>query len=70
MTAALCEVCGRRLTASAGRRIGPVCERRTRPARATAASTSLSHTQVDPTAAEAAGQLAITEDQEEQHAHQ
>jgi hypothetical protein len=65
----VCEVCGRRLTASAARRIGPVCERRVRDAQA-APSTSRSRPPVDPAAAEAAGQLPIDIEDQEQHATQ
>jgi hypothetical protein len=61
----LCEVCGRRLRdpASAARRVGPVCERRTRP-QPTPAGPVRSAT---PAALEGEGQLTIEEEQHAQH---
>ncbi|WP_030744496.1 DUF6011 domain-containing protein [Streptomyces sp. NRRL F-5135] len=65
MTAPRCEVCGRglRTTASAARRIGPVCLRRTRPAATPGGLPAEPRDdQLDHAALTAAGQLTLEED--------
>ncbi|WP_432247686.1 DUF6011 domain-containing protein [Streptomyces sanyensis] len=64
MTRVVCEVCGRPLTASvsAARRVGPVCDRRTRTP---APVVEGARAPLDHTGLADAGQLTLTHDQEE-----